>query len=398
MLDALLREARALVAGLDVHGLSGPAAREMVEGFAELERLGAAGKLLATGQLVASGAGPGDDSFRDVESWLASVAGTTVGAARAATKAATRVLAQPVVESAIRTGALSETQAELVAHAAAADEDAAARLVELADHAGVKGLRSECHRVVAAATSRESETAAAEFVHLQRSLRHTTRADGSGVITINGPSDRTAAVMAALEPFERARFADNRRSGNLDHPDAVAFDALVDLATSSASHGPDAARGTRPLATLHLHVSYDAFERGHTHPGEVCEIEGAGPIPVSTARRLASDAVVKALVTDGTDVTRVVHLGRSIPVALRTAIETRDRVCVVEGCEVDRHLEIDHNVPYAVGGAASLENLGRVCSHHHGLKTRRDLRRLGPPGRQRLVDRITYDAALTRAV
>ncbi|MGZ4677343.1 MAG: hypothetical protein ACXVJ7_17220 [Acidimicrobiia bacterium] len=40
---------------------------------------------------------------------------------------------------------------------------------------------------------------------------------------------------------------------------------------------------------------------------------------------------MKALVTDGTDVTRVVHLGRTVPVALRSAIRTRDRVCVIEG-------------------------------------------------------------------
>ena len=70
---------------------------DLTAGFAELERLAAAGKLLAAGRLVASGAGPGDDSFRDVDAWLASVSGTTVGAARAATKAGKRVLEQPVV-------------------------------------------------------------------------------------------------------------------------------------------------------------------------------------------------------------------------------------------------------------------------------------------------------------
>ena len=172
---------------------------------------------------------------------------------------------------------------------------------------------------------------------------------------------------------------------------------MVDLARTGAAHGPHATRGGRPLATIHLHVSQEAFERGHTEAGEICEIDGAGPIPVSTAHRLASDAIVKALVAHGADVTRVVHLGRSIPAALRTAIETRDRVCVIEGCEVDRHLEIDHNLPYAQGGPTSVENLGRVCTYHHDQKSRRDLRRHGPPGRQRLLDRVAYDATLTRA-
>ena len=119
---------------------------------------------------------------------------------------------------------------------------------------------------------------------------------------------------------------------------------------------------------------------------------------MSTARRLASDAIVKALVVKGTDVTRVVSLGRAIPAALATAIRTEQRACSIEGCEVDRHLELDHNVPYAEGGETSRANVDPLCSHHHDVKTRRDLRRLGPPGRQRLVSVAEYEAALTRAV
>ena len=89
MLDALVRDARVLLAGLDVDGMSGAQARDLAAGFAELERLAAAGKLLATGRLVASGAGPGDDSFRDVDAWLASVSGTVPDAANTSCMGAT---------------------------------------------------------------------------------------------------------------------------------------------------------------------------------------------------------------------------------------------------------------------------------------------------------------------
>jgi hypothetical protein len=397
VLGSLVRDTCAFLAGLDVEGLSGPQARELAAGFAELERLAAAGKLLATGRLVASGAGPGDDSFRDVEAWLASVSGTTVGAARSTTKAAVRALEQPVVGTAVRAGRLSAAQAELVTTAVSADASAAGRLVDLASHAGVKGLRIECDRVVAAAASRAQERATAELVHSERRLRHSVRG-GQGTITMTGPINRTAAVVAALEPFEQAIFTDNRKRDTPQHAEATAFDAMVELAASAQARGPHASREGRPLATLHLHVSDDAFRRGHTQPGELCEITGAGPIPVSTARRLSSDAIVKALVVRGTDVTRVVSLGRTIPAALATAIRTEQRTCAIEGCEVDRHLEIDHNVPFADGGATSRANLDPLCAHHHDRKTRHDLRRLGPPGRQRLVDVTTYEAALVRAV
>jgi 5-methylcytosine-specific restriction endonuclease McrA len=92
-----------------------------------------------------------------------------------------------------------------------------------------------------------------------------------------------------------------------------------------------------------------------------------------------------------------VHLGRSIPTTLRTAVETKHRTCMIAGCDVDRHLEIDHNIPYAQGGPTTLENLGPLCHHHHDHKTRRDLRRLGPPGRQRLVSREEYEQATRRS-
>ncbi|MGZ6888177.1 MAG: HNH endonuclease, partial [Acidimicrobiia bacterium] len=41
-------------------------------------------------------------------------------------------------------------------------------------------------------------------------------------------------------------------------------------------------------------------------------------------------------------------------------------------------LDVEHNIPWAQGGPTTLENLARLCHHHHDLKTRRDLRRLGP--------------------
>ncbi|MBK5288462.1 MAG: hypothetical protein JJE46_08340 [Acidimicrobiia bacterium] len=154
-------------------------------------------------------------------------------------------------------------------------------------------------------------------------LRHRRLGDGTGCIDIRGPIDATAQIMAALEPFEQAVFEGNRASGRAEHPDAVAFDALTRLCTPNRGAAPAATRtrGARPLATVVVHVSETAFCRGWTERGEICEIEGAGPVPVGVAQRLASDSFLKALVMDGCEVTRVSHLGRTIPAHLRTAIE-----------------------------------------------------------------------------
>ena len=412
VLERTVSVSRCLVSKFDPARLSGPQARSAVELFASLEKLAVAGKLLAAGRLDETGAWV-EGGHRDVEGFLAATAGVSVGVARGAMGTARRVKTQPGVEAALRAGALSGAQADVVSGAVTADPSAETALLEHSRTAGFKGLKSECDRVTAAARSRDDEADNYERIYRERSLRHRTLADGSGRIEIQGPLDRTAQIMASLEPLERELFEQNRTTQTMVHPDAVAFDAIVamaehfarsrasgenecdsDSASAPAATGKVAkSRGARPLAMVVVHVSHAAYERGWTEAGEFCEIEGLGPVPVSVSRRLASDSILKAVVRDGVDITRVAHLGRTIPAHLRTGVEVRDPRCVIADCEIDRHLEIDHNTPVAAGGETSLANLGRLCHHHHTLKTLRDLRRIGPLGNQSLVTQDEYARA-----
>ena len=391
-LHSLVERAQCLVGSFDPDLLSGSEARTAVEDFVALEKYAAAGRLLAVGRLDETGAWFGDGTFRDLAAWLASISGTTVGAERGASDTARRLRELPASIDALRAGALSPTQADAISAAAHADPSAEASLLDTANTAGVRVLRNECDRVAAAAASRDSEMEQYERIRAARSLRHRRLADGTGSIEIRGPLDRTAQMMAALEPFERELFAENRTNGRMEHPDAVAFDAMIRLCERSviARTGPERTAGSRPLAIVIIHMSKAAYERGWTEPGETCEIEGLGPIPVAVARRMASDSIFKSLVMDGVDVTQVSHHGRTLPAHLRTAIEARDPVCNIAGCETGRHLEIDHNIPVAAGGLTDFENLGRLCHHDHDRKTRHDLRRYGPPGQQRLVSKTEY--------
>lgn len=397
---SLVAGAHALVDGLDPDAIDGAEARELVETFAALERLAAAGRTLVTTRVDQTGAWIGDGTHRDLPSWLASVTGTTVGAARAATDIARQIRELPATTAALRAGALSPAQTQVIAAAATADPSEESRLIAHAATSGLKGLRTECDRVTAAAASAEEQRARAERVHRARALRHCRGTDGSGRLVVTGPLDRTAELMAALEPYEQDLFDEHRRAGDPEHPDAIAFDALMQLVadasdpTARKDTGRLRRRGSRPLGTVVVHVSLDAYLRGSVAPGEICEIRGAGPVPVSAAHRIAADAFIRAVVENGTDVLRVSHLGRSTPTHVLTAVETRSPTCVIEGCEVDRHLEIDHNVPVAALGPTDLANIDPVCGHHHDLKTRRDLRRLGPRGRQRLVTVAEYEVAM----
>ncbi len=128
--------------------------------------------------------------------------------------------------------------------------------------------------------------------------------------------------------------------------------------------------------------------RGYPVAGEVCEIDGIGPVPVEVVRRAASDATLWAILTDGDRLIDVRWAGRTLPDRLRTALVERDRRCQVPGCDRTRNLEIHHLDPFARGGRGSLANLARICTHHHDLITYRRARLTGtwpqwtwhPPG------------------
>jgi hypothetical protein len=360
---------RRFVAGFDPAALDGEQARDLAEQFAELERLAGAGRTLAAGRVAETAAWGAQ--YRDAGAWLASVAGTTVGKARGTLVTAERVARLPATEAALRSGRLSDAQVELVASAASADPNAERSLLATASRSGVKGLRTEAARVEAAASRNQDERYAE--TRARRFVRHRALSDVEGLIEMRGPLDRTAAVMASLVPYERDQFDQARKAERRELPEALAFDAMVQLAADAAACRFAEAPGRAP-ATLVVRVDKTAFDRGRTEPGEVCEIPGVGPIPVSVAQRLSQDAIHKALITDGTDVLSISHLGRYIPARLRTAIEEAYPECAREGSHVDRHLEIDHIVPVTEGGPTEFANLHRLCHWHHDEKTTRSRR------------------------
>ena len=135
-----------------------------------------------------------------------------------------------------------------------------------------------------------------------------------------------------------------------------------------------------------IRVDLEALRRGSTGEGELCEIPGVGPVPVSHARERLGDDLVYLLITDGVDVTNVTRLGRHIPESLRVAIVERDQCCVVPGCGVRQGLEADHwQVDFKKGGPTCLDNLGALCTFHHRLKTHRGWTLEGGPGKWRFT-------------
>ncbi|MGH9185390.1 MAG: hypothetical protein ACRD0U_06205, partial [Acidimicrobiales bacterium] len=124
-------------------------------------------------------------------------------------------------------------------------------------------------------------------------------------------------------------------------------------------------------AKIIVRIDWDAFIRGWPTDGEVSEIAGLGPVPVSLVRAMAQsgDAFLAAVVTHGIDVATVAHLGRR-PTAYQTsALQWRDPLCTVQGCHNHWRLETDHRDDWADTKITALWALDRCCDHHHDLKT-----------------------------
>src|SRR6202034_320224 len=92
-------------------------------------------------------------------------------------------------------------------------------------------------------------------------------------------------------------------------------------------------------------------------------------------------AVLRLVITNGSDIATVSNLGRTIRAPLGTALIERDQTCVVPGCNGRDGLEIDHRIiPVVEDGETALWNLARLCHHHHYLRHHKGFRLEGGPG------------------
>ncbi len=417
LLDRLAQvthELRTAVAELDPERLNGPDAALLLEAFAEVERLASAGKLLSARRVESSNVWR-RSGHRSAAAHVAEATGTGIGPALTALETARHLGSLPATDEAVRQGRLSETQVKEIAGAAILQPEAERSLVDAAGQQPLSVLKLRCKRVRAAGQDPHTSY---EAVRRSRYLRNWVEDSGAVRFDARLTPDEGARLLASVDA-ETTRLAAAARRAGADEPrKALAADALVGLACGRAGGGTDrpyasptgsrpttrtlsgvAGDGsdrpcgpTEPAAVIHVRVDHAALVRGRVEGDELCEIPGVGPIPVEVARRLAVDSFLNVLVTDGVDVTTVARAGRTIPAALRRALEERDPVCVVPGCDSRQRLEIDHLVPFAEGGEASLANLARLCHWHHYLKThhghrlqRDDGGRGSPTGRWRWI-------------
>jgi len=139
-------------------------------------------------------------------------------------------------------------------------------------------------------------------------------------------------------------------------------DALVAVAESMLDHGPATRDGGDRYQAV---VVVDAEVLVDDTDG-TCEVEDGPSIDPETARRIACDAHILAILRGrGGEALDVGRSTRSIPRAIRRALRHRDGGCRFPGCTQTRYVDGHHVVHWAHGGPTALDNLVLLCRFHH---------------------------------
>jgi hypothetical protein len=276
-------------------------------------------------------------------------------------------------------GDVSASQGEAIADAAAVNPDAEQRLLGVAGRSCLAELRAECLRAKSSGDPDPDTTNAR--IHAERRLRIRTDAEGAWCLEARGTAEDGVMVNLALEPLITDLFNQTPKGEAPPRRETLAFDALIGLARQPLEHQPEPTPGslprrrrrkfrgaTTPNYTALLRLDLTALTRGHVEDGELCEISGIGPIPVSVARRLLGDSVLHLVLTKGVDVANITHLGRGPNAVQRLALLWEEPGCTALGC-ASTLVEADHRIDWAQTHHTRLGETDLFCDHHHDLKT-----------------------------
>jgi hypothetical protein len=352
-----------LVSDLDLVSTLPATCKELVALGERIERTGRTLKSLAAAKVASSVVWQGEGD-RSAEDWLARTTGTTRAEAARELETGKHLCELPEVAQAASTGELSTKQVEAIAGAAAANPAAAGRLLDAAKQKGLRELQDECRTTRTNADPDPEATRAR--IHAKRSYRTWTEPDGTGHVHLSGPADAIARIDNAVRHRCDKLFREARRDGRREAGDAYAFDAALQLLTASGDATPVP---TGADAKIIVRVDLPALLRGRPGGGEVCEVAGLGPLPVSVVKDWMDDAFLAAVLTKGTEIATVVHLGRRFLSKQRTVLQWEDPVCARTGCSNRLGLQYDHFEDWALTHTTRTSAAKRFCASCHALKT-----------------------------
>jgi 5-methylcytosine-specific restriction endonuclease McrA len=346
--------------------------------IAELDRLGdeiaelSAHLEAATARLLAlirefDTRGGWNTGFRSCAAWLSWRVGLEPGAARERVRVARALGTLPALAGALARGELSYAKVRALTRVATPETEA--RLLAV----GRAGTAVHVERIVRGwrRVDRQAEAREATRQHAARALHVYQDEDGTVVLRGRLTPEVGALLLRALDAARETLYQRSRANEALPVTDPAAeaptrsqqrADALALLAEAALHHELDpGAPGERYQVVVHVDAAALADPE---QPGQSVLEEGSH-VPAGTSQRLACDAsrVLMRHDEDG----RVLEVGartRTIPPALRRALQHRDRSCRFPGCHV-RVAEGHHLRHWAQGGPTTLSNLALLCRRHH---------------------------------
>jgi hypothetical protein len=226
---------------------------------------------------------------------------------------------------------------------------------------------AQVERLVRAWRRVDRNAEAQHDVHRQRSRALYLHEDDNGMVVIHGrlTPEVGAVLRRALEAacdrmYAKARV--NDPEGDPPTKGQQQADALAMIAEAALHHDLDpGAPAERYQVVVHVDAPVLADP---DHPGQSVLADG-DHLSAESSRRVACDATRAVMRHDGDG--RVVEVGartRTIPPALRRALNHRDGGCRFPGCG-SRFTQGHHIRHWAQGGPTTLSNLASLCRRHH---------------------------------
>lgn len=294
--------------------------------------------------------------------WLNWKCGLDLGAAREKLRVAHTLERLPRIAECMAAGRLSYSKVRAMTRVA--DESNEEFFLNIALH----GTASHVERLVRSYRRvKESQELTREArQQAGRELTWFHDDDGSLVIRARLPAEAGAiflkALAAAEDSFPIPDVSAETSSDPVQPRRALRADALAAISESFLASGPQELNGgDRNQVVVHV----DAETLQHDHAGR-CELEHGPAIAAETARRLSCDASLVTIIENGQgEPLNVGRKTRTIPPAIKRALNSRDKGCRFPGCTFTRYVDGHHVHHWANGGETRLSNLVTLCRFHH---------------------------------
>ena len=305
-----------------------------------------------------------DGRLHSCAHWLNFKVGLNLGAAREKVRVAHALGGLPRIAAAMARGELSYSKVRALSRVACPATEESLLMIALhgTAHHVERLVRGYRRAQEAEELSREAQQ------HAKRSVTYGYDEDGSLLLKARLPAVAGAmlikALDAALESLPGEEISTDVVVERSIPFESLRADALAAVAESFLAESDSSSTGADRYQVV-VHVDAETL---HEHTAGRCEIEQGPAIPAETVRRLACDAsLLQVLENEHGVPLDVGRKTRSIPPAIRRALNTRDGGCRFPGCTHQRYVDAHHIEHWADGGETKLANLVTLCRLHHRL-------------------------------